>query len=85
LEAKLQQLIKHYFQSERELVRLREENAGLKALLHDTKEKTQQLAQTIDVLKIKALTENDTTKKDLEKRINTYLREIDKCLTMLQS
>ena len=85
IEEKLQLLLKEYQQSQKELLRLQKENLELRKALELKTKKSNAQAQTIDVLKIQSLTQNDSSKKDLEKRINNYLKEIDKCLNLLQS
>jgi chromosome segregation ATPase len=85
LESKLQLLLKEFSVSQKEIVRLQKENAQLKQQVSEATNKSNQLSQTLDVLKIKSFTENDSSKNELEKRINNYLKEIDKCLLMLQS
>jgi hypothetical protein len=85
LESKLQLLVKEFHQSQREVLRLQKENTQLRQQLDEASSKTNALSQTLDVMKIKSMTENDSSKKELEKRINQYLKEIDKCLSMLQS
>ena len=41
------------------------------------------LKQQVDVLKISSGNWDDLDKKEFEKRINLYIREIDKCIAML--
>ncbi len=85
VEEKVQQLLKEYHQSQKEVHRLQKENLQLSQQLQTNTERSNNLAQTIDVMKIHSLTQNDTSKKELEKRINNYLKEIDRCLNLLQS
>ena len=85
IEDKIQLLLKEYQQLQKELQRLQKDNLQLREELELKTKKSNDQAQTIDVLKIQSLTQNDTSKKELEKRINNYLKEIDKCLNLLQS
>lgn len=85
VENKLQLLLKEFHHSQKEVHRLQKENAQLQEKLEAALQRSNDLSQTLDVVKIKSFTENDTSKKELEKRLNTYLKEIDKCLQMLQS
>ena len=85
VEEKLQQVLKDFFQKQRELLRLEKENEELKEQLALNKKKVAELTQSLDVLKIKGLAMDEGSKKELEKRINVYLKEIDKCLSMLQT
>jgi len=43
------------------------------------------LKQQVDVLKISTGNWDEHDKKDFEKRINLYIREIDKCIAMLSA
>lgn len=85
VEEKLQQVLKDFFQKQKELLRLERENKELKEQLAFNKKKVTELTQTVDVLKIKGLAMDEGSRKEMEKRINVYLKEIDKCLSMLQS
>lgn len=85
VDGKLQQLLKEYRHSQREIQRLQEENERLQERLKIQIQKSTELAQTVDVLKIHSLTKTDSSNKELEKRINSYLKEIDKCLALLQT
>lgn len=85
LEEKLQLLLKEYHQRQKEVIRLEKTVAELREEHEMHKKSIAELSQTVDVLKIKNLASDEGSKKELEKRINIYLREIDKCLLLLQS
>lgn len=83
IQEKLQRLLKQYNDLEKE-------NAQLKKELERSTRQTSQHQQTIDILKQQvdvlkissgAWDEND--KKEFEKRINNYIKEIDKCIALL--
>lgn len=83
IHEKLQQLLRQYYA-------LQKENEKLNSRLKETEEKlelqiknTEQLEQKVAVLKTIAIPLNETDKKDLEKRLNAYLKDIDRCITML--
>lgn len=83
IHEKLQQLLKQYNV-------LQKENEKLNSRLKETEEKQEmqlkkieELEQKIAVLKTIAIPLNETDKKDLEKRLNSYLKDIDRCITML--
>ncbi|MBD0284630.1 MAG: hypothetical protein ICV79_04310 [Flavisolibacter sp.] len=80
---KLQQLLRQH-------ARVRKENDELKQMLQLSKEeqvKTQQqiteLHQQIAILKMAAGEMEIKDKKDFEKQINQYIRDIDKCIAYL--
>lgn len=72
------------------VARLQKENERLKGELQATREQEQAAYQRIDelqqqtaVLKYAAGEMDEREKKDFEKKINQYLREIDKCIAFL--
>jgi predicted nuclease with TOPRIM domain len=85
IEGKVQQLLKEYNLAQKEIQRLQKENNRLTEQLHTQTELGHQLQQKVDSLKVTTSGLSDNTKKDLEKRINTYLKDIDKCLALLHS
>jgi HSP90 family molecular chaperone len=83
IQDKLQVLLKEHSA-------LVKENMHLKEQLEKTREQdTQQqkniedLKQQVNILKLNAGEMSEEDKKDFEKRINTYLREIDRCIALL--
>jgi hypothetical protein len=80
---KIQQLIKHH-------QLLQQENEQLKKELKISAEKQELFSNKVDTLQEKLAVMNIATgqlneaeKKDVEKRLNHYLKEIDRCITML--
>ena len=80
---KLQQLIKHQ-------TRLKKENERLRLVLQSFTEKEtnyqqkiDELSQQISILKLGAGDMNEKDKKDFERKINHYIKEIDKCIAFL--
>ena len=80
---KLQQLLKNYLQLQKENSRQSE----LIKQFKETKEKDNQqittLQEKISILKAAAGKMNEADKKEFEKNINQYIREIDKCIGIL--
>ena len=83
IQDKLLQLLKQY-------AVLQKENSLLKEELEKNKQQSLQhqqnviyLKQQVDVLKLNAGEMNEADKKDIEKRINSYIREIDRCIALL--
>ena len=83
IQDKLQQLVKQY-------AAIKKDNQSLKTRLD--KANTQLATQTgsmdamkqqADVLRLNAGKLKDAEKKEFEKRINNYIREIDKCIALL--
>lgn len=72
------------------VARLQKENERLKSELHGAREREQaayqrveELQQQAAILKYAAGDMSDKEKKDFERKINQYLREIDKCIAYL--
>ena len=42
-----------------------------------------ELKQQVNILKVSTGTMNESDKKEFEKRINSYLKEIDRCIALL--
>ena len=86
LNQKLQLLLKHYQQLQKENAAAKREMEGLRFMLKEKNELIQQLQEKIDVLKLSTSSSiNGEEKKLLEQRINGYLAEIEKCLVLLNS
>ena len=80
---KLQLLLKQYNEAQKEVQKLKKENASLQNQLQEKITQALKLQRSIDSLRLTSVGLNDDVKKDLEKRINVYLKEIDSCLALL--
>ena len=83
IQDKLQQLLKQH-------ASVRKENEKLKEELGITREKLSlqqlyldELRQQVSILKLNAGGMNERDKKEIEKKINSYLKEIDRCIALL--
>lgn len=83
IQDKLQQLLKQQ-------ASVRKENEKLKEELGMTREKLSlqqlyldELRQQVSILKLNAGGMNERDKKEIEKKINSYLKEIDRCIALL--
>mgnify|MGYP002651546843 CR=1 FL=1 len=83
IQEKLQLLLKQHAALQKENARLKEalDTAGQQA--GEQQKKIDLLKQQVDVLKISSGGMNEAEKKELEKKINLYLKEIDKAITLL--
>jgi len=83
IRTKLQVLLKDHQALQKENEKLRSE-MGRKALIEqEMKEKTQQLEQQVNILKASSGQMDEASKKAFEKQLNHYIKEIDRCITML--
>ena len=83
IQEKLQRLVKQH-------TALQKENARLSHELDLSQEQTTShqknidtLKQQVNVLRLNAGEMGDVDKKEFEKRINTYLKEVDRCIALL--
>ena len=83
INEKLQQLLKQYSRLQKENDRLRGEIAEARQKDILSLQKLDEMQQQITILKVASgeLTEKD--KKEFEKKINQYIREVDKCISFL--
>jgi len=83
IQDKVQQLLKQHISLQKENQSLKEELDNIKKETSLFRENSETLKQQVEILKYSngEMTEED--KKQFEKRINTYLKEIDRCIAML--
>ncbi len=80
---KLQLLLKQYHALQKENERLKQELEQEKSNGNEMKEKVAQLQQQVEIAKVYSGEAEQETKNELEKRINTYIKEIDQCIALL--
>ena len=85
INSKLQQLLKKY-------AALRKENANLNNELDERRTNEKHFLDKIDTLEMQAGMlkassgkMNERDKHDFEKRINQYIKDLEKCITMLNN
>ncbi|MDZ4793435.1 MAG: hypothetical protein SGI83_04080 [Bacteroidota bacterium] len=83
IQDKLQQVLKEYVALQKENSRLKEELGLTKQKVSAQQKSADELKQQVSILKVSAGDMSDADKKEFEKRINGYLKEIDKCIAML--
>lgn len=85
IEDKVLQLVKKYNLAQKEIQRLQKENIRLNEQLQSHLEQADKRNQKADTLKLNVGNLKNSTKSELEKRIDIYLKDIDKCLALLHS
>lgn len=83
IQEKLQQLLKHHAALQKENLLLKEELSNSKKNATQYQENAEYLKQQVEILKLSNGEMDEEEKKQFEKRINAYLKEIDKCITLL--
>lgn len=81
---KLQAMAKDYRRLQKEKQALDASLQQARKELDEYREKMETLEQQLAVWKMSAGSLNEADKKELEKRLNHYIREIDRCVSFLQ-
>ena len=79
----LKQLLKNQALLKKEKERLRLELQSFTEKETNYQQKIDELSQQISILKLGAGDMNEKDKKDFERKINLYIKEIDKCIAFL--
>jgi lipid II:glycine glycyltransferase (peptidoglycan interpeptide bridge formation enzyme) len=85
IQDKLQQLLKQQALLQKENLRLKKELEKAGAFSEEKEQALHTLQQQVDVLKMGSGNLSETEKNALGKRIDGYLKEIDKCLALLNT
>ena len=80
---KLQQLLKQQGRLKKENERLRQELELCKEKETTYQQKIDELVQQISILKLAGSDMNEKDKREFERKINQYVKEIDKCISFL--
>ena len=83
IQVKLQQLLKEYSSLQKENHRLEKELAKSNEQSNLHQQQSYALKQQVEVTKISSGNWNDKDKKEFEKRISSYVKEIDRCIVLL--
>jgi regulator of replication initiation timing len=83
IQDKLQLLVKQQAVLQKENAQLKEELGQSKDQVSSHQKNIDNLKQQVDILRYSAGEMSETDKKEFEKRINTYLKEIDRCIALL--
>ncbi len=86
LAAKVEKLVHAQAQLRSENAKLSARNAELERLVTEQKNVVSRLEEQNKVVKIaKAVTEDDDDRKEQRKRLNELVREVDKCIALLNN
>ena len=83
IQDKLQQVLKEHAALQKENLRLKEELDKNRTQSFSHQQNIEDLKQQVDVLKISSGDWDSNDKKEFEKRINSYIKEIDRCIALL--
>lgn len=83
VHGKFQQLIKLHQSLQKENEKLKADFKKISMRCEELSKEAEKFRQQADVLKLSGNGLNIKEKKDLEKRLNQYVREIDRCINLL--
>ena len=83
IQDKLQLLLKEYSGLQKENNKLKEDLSTAQQKISGQQKNAEELKQQVSILKLSTVEMNEADKKEFEKRINGYLKEIDRCIAML--
>lgn len=83
IQDKLQLLLKQYVTVQKENSRLKDDLDAAQQKITAQQKNAEELKQQVSILKLSTGEMNEADKKEFEKRINAYLKEIDRCIAML--
>ncbi len=83
INEKMQSLLKLYQLQQKENDRLKKELQQVKSMEATRARQIEELEQKVAVLKTATNNMGEADKKELEKKLNQYLKEIDRCIEML--
>ncbi|MBS1598985.1 MAG: hypothetical protein JST75_12245 [Bacteroidetes bacterium] len=83
MNEKLQQLLKQYHSLQKENERLKQEFQQMTSRYNEASVESQKWQQQTEILKLSKEEMNETEKKVFEKRLNQYVKEIDRCIALL--
>ena len=85
IQEKLQQVLKQYDDLQKENNKLKKDLEKSVSRASKHQETIETLKQQVEVLKISSGNWDQNDKKEFEKRINHYIKEIDKCIALLSA
>lgn len=85
IQDKLQQLLKQQSVLQKENQKLKKHLEKALSVTEEKEQTLQAIQQQMDVLKLGSGSLNDEEKNTLSKRIDVYLKEIDKCLSLINT
>ena len=83
MNEKLQQLLKQYHSLQKENERLKHEFQQMTSRFNAVSDESDKWQQQTEILKLSKEQMNDAEKKAFEKRLSQYVKEIDRCIALL--
>lgn len=83
IQDKVQQMLKKHLLLQKELEKINKDNVALKEKIALQTRHTEEMEQKLAAYKLATGSLPERDKKELEKKMNQYIREIDRCISML--
>ena len=83
IQDKLQHVLKDHSALQKENLRLKDELDKNRTQSFTNQQTIEDLKQQVEILKITSGDWEHNDKKEFEKRINSYIKEIDRCIALL--
>ena len=83
IQGKISRLIKQFKALEKDNARLKSDLEKMQESEDQMHERNRQLEQQLNLIKATAGTGDGTARKELDKQLSFYIREIDKCIAIL--
>lgn len=83
IQDKLQQLLKQHTALQKEYALVKDELQETQLSLSAYQKSSDELKQQVGILKAASGEMNEADKKEFEKRLNNYIKEIDRCIALL--
>ncbi|MBY0534600.1 MAG: hypothetical protein K2P88_02020 [Chitinophagaceae bacterium] len=83
IQEKMQQLIKKNALLQKDLEKKNEEIRELKQQISEGLQYNEALQQKVSALSLASGALNEEEKKEMERKMNHYIKQIDRCITML--
>jgi chromosome segregation ATPase len=80
---KLQLLLKQYNRLQKENEKLKEEIRQAQLKEEEHLQQLEEIRQQVSIMKVSSGELGEKDKKDFEKKINQYIKEIDRCISFL--
>lgn len=80
---KLQQFLRQYQSLQKENEKLKQDIQLMTSRYNALNDQTEKLEQQTEILKLSKGEMSETEKKAFEKRLNQYVKEIDRCIALL--
>ena len=81
---KLQLMLKQRELLIKENVKLKQEIGALRSERHQHIKMVEELQQQVEIIKVSGTEMSESEKRQFEKRLGQYIREIDRCISLLE-